>query len=78
MAGARRIKKLLDVRTILKLNYKEQKWNQEGICESKNRKPSEFIRSKRPVGECQGKPLLEKQPLLASLEDGAAKGSLNE
>lgn len=46
--GPRRIKEKLAILMILKLNYKEQKWNQEGICVSENRNPSECISSKRP------------------------------
>ena len=41
MAGPRYIKKKLDVLTVLKLNYREQEWNQKGTCESQSRKPSD-------------------------------------
>lgn len=43
VAHPRYIKKRLAILMILKLNYKKQKWSQEGIWESKSRNPSEFI-----------------------------------
>lgn len=68
MASPTHVKKKLDILMILKLNYNKQKWNQEGISESNNRNPSEFISSKQPSGEYQCKYSVDKQSLLANLE----------
>lgn len=55
---------------ILKLNYQEQKQNQEGMCMSENRNPSECILPKGSSREYQLIQSTGKQSLVANLEPG--------